>query len=84
MATRPNIAFTSLWDNWLDSITVRVDAKGGSVKGLSARGGCTVDFEWRDGKVTKYKVSSKSPREITVRINGELKKVKSEIIVPSP
>ena len=50
----------------------------GSVKGLSARGGFTVDIEWKGGKVTDYRVASAKPREVKVRMNGELKTVKSK------
>ena len=50
----------------------------GKVTGLRARGGFTVDVAWQDGKVTRYRVASATPREVTVRVNGELKKVKSE------
>ncbi len=51
----------------------------GSVKGLRARGGFTVDVAWQDGKVTAYRVVSASkPRPVQVRVNGELKTVTSE------
>ncbi len=47
----------------------------GSIKGLRARGGFTVDIDWKDGKVTGYRVSSTEPREVKVRVNGESKTV---------
>ncbi len=50
----------------------------GSVKGLCARGGYTVDIEWKDGKVTTYRIASPEPRETKIRVNGETKTVKSE------
>jgi alpha-L-fucosidase 2 len=49
----------------------------GKVTGLRARGGFTVDIEWKDGKVTSYRITSPQPREVKVRVNGELKTIKS-------
>jgi hypothetical protein len=49
----------------------------GSVKGLRARGGLTVDVEWKDGKVTSYRIASPTPRAVKVRVNGEVKTVES-------
>jgi alpha-L-fucosidase 2 len=50
----------------------------GSVRGLRARGGFTVDIEWKDAKVTKYRIASPEPRAVKVRINGETKTTRSE------
>jgi alpha-L-fucosidase 2 len=50
----------------------------GSVKGLRARGGLTVDIDWKNGKVTNYRITSAEPREVKVRVNGETKNVRSE------
>ena len=50
----------------------------GSVKGLRARGGFTVDIQWKDGKVVTYRIASAAPCEVKVRINGETKAMKSE------
>lgn len=50
----------------------------GSVKGLCARGGYTVDMDWKDGKVTSYKLFSKEKNIVRVRVNGNLKAIKTE------
>jgi alpha-L-fucosidase 2 len=50
----------------------------GRVTGLRARGGFTVDIEWKDGKVTHYRIASPAPREVKVRVNGESKTIRSE------
>ncbi len=47
----------------------------GSVHGLRARGAFTVDFDWKDGKITRYRVAADQPRQVNVRVNGELKSV---------
>jgi len=50
----------------------------GKVTGLRARGGHVVDIAWKAGKVTDYKIRSKQPSEIKVRMNGETKTILSE------
>jgi alpha-L-fucosidase 2 len=45
----------------------------GKATGLCARGGFTVDMEWKDGKVTNYRIFSFESRKAQVRVNGELK-----------
>ncbi|MGO8679131.1 MAG: glycosyl hydrolase family 95 catalytic domain-containing protein [Limisphaerales bacterium] len=50
----------------------------GKVSGLRARGGFTVDIEWNDGKLTRYRIASPSPREVQVRVGGEVKTVMAE------
>ncbi|MEI7422940.1 MAG: glycoside hydrolase N-terminal domain-containing protein [Prolixibacteraceae bacterium] len=53
----------------------------GSIKGLRARGGFTVDIEWKDGKVTKYRIASPEPRKVKVRVNGKEKNILSEALL---
>jgi len=50
----------------------------GSVKGLKARGNFTVDLAWKDGQVTTYRIRSPDPREVNVRVNGEVKTLRAE------
>ncbi|HTD97825.1 MAG TPA: glycoside hydrolase family 95 protein [Mucilaginibacter sp.] len=47
----------------------------GKVKGLRARGNFTIDMEWKDGKISYYKISSTSPHRVKVKINGVIKAV---------
>ena len=49
----------------------------GNVRGLRARGGFTVDIEWKDGNVTRYSIASPEPREVKVHANGETKTIQS-------
>jgi hypothetical protein len=39
-----------------------------------------VDLSWQDGKVTTYHIRSKVPREVTLRVNGEVKTVNAELL----
>jgi alpha-L-fucosidase 2 len=50
----------------------------GSVKGLLARGGVQVDIEWKNGKVTSYRLASKDSRTVRVRIDGKITTVLPE------
>jgi alpha-L-fucosidase 2 len=50
----------------------------GSVKGLRARGGLAVDIDWKDGNVTRYRLASSEPQDVLIRVNGEVKKVRSD------
>lgn len=44
----------------------------GKTKGLMARGGLTVDIEWKDGKLSQAVIFSKSEKTIKVRYNGKV------------
>jgi alpha-L-fucosidase 2 len=50
----------------------------GKVTGLRARGDFDVEIEWKDGKVTRYRIASDEPRPVRVRVNGEVKEIRSE------
>ena len=47
----------------------------GKVTGLRARGGFTVDIEWRDGKVVDYRITAREARPVKVHANNEVKTV---------
>jgi len=47
----------------------------GSVRGLRARGGFTVDMDWKAGKVVRCVISSETGGTTTVNYNGKEKKV---------
>ena len=49
----------------------------GSVKGLKARGNVTVDFSWKDGKVSNVKLYSAQPKVLPVRVNGKMTRMKT-------
>jgi hypothetical protein len=36
-----------------------------------------VDIEWKDGKVTNYRISAKEVQLVKVRVNGEVKTVRA-------
>ena len=50
----------------------------GKVTGIRARGNFTVDMEWRDGKVTNYRITSPEPREVEIRVNGKTRTIMCE------
>ena len=50
----------------------------GSVRGLRARGNLTVDIDWKDGKATRYRITSPQSRAVRVRVNGETKTIQAE------
>jgi len=52
----------------------------GSFSGLRARGGFSVDCNWKDGKVTSYRIRSAKTEPVKVRVNGELKEITSEVL----
>jgi alpha-L-fucosidase 2 len=50
----------------------------GKVSGLRARGNLQVDLEWKEGKVTSYRIASTERRKVKVRLNGETRTVTAE------
>lgn len=56
------------------------DWKDGHILGLRARGNFTVDMKWKDGKVTDYRITSPQAADVRLKVNGEVKTVKSETL----
>ena len=52
--------------------------KEGSVKGMKARGNMTVDFAWKDGRITSYRIFSTAKQRVKLKINGTMKEVVTE------
>ena len=52
----------------------------GKVTGLCARGGFIVDIQWKDGKVTSYRIASATAKAVKVRVNGEVKTEQSKTL----
>jgi alpha-L-fucosidase 2 len=50
----------------------------GSVTGLRARGGFTVDIEWRNHKATNFAIRSPTPQSVKVRVNDEVRTVTAD------
>lgn len=47
----------------------------GSVRGLRARGGVTVDISWKKSRVTAFQLRSANPQPLKVRLHGETRMV---------
>ena len=45
--------------------------KDGKLTGVKARGNYTVDFEWKNGKVLKYKIKGEKGEIVPILVNGE-------------
>ncbi len=50
--------------------------KDGSVSGIRARGGISVEMTWRDSKVTSLILTAQKAQKIQLTVNGELKQLK--------
>jgi len=44
----------------------------GQVKGLKARGNITVDFAWKDGRITSYQLHSPVHKTVRLKMNGAI------------
>lgn len=53
--------------------------ESGEIKGFKARGNFTVDFAWKDGKVTRYRITSPTPTRVKVKVNGEITEIVSSV-----
>jgi len=64
-------------DGFIDLLPAVPDAwkAYGSVKGLRARGNFTVDMDWKDGKITSYRIKSGNPKRVKVKVNGKINEV---------
>ena len=49
--------------------------QNGQVRGMKARGNITVNFDWKNGRVTKYELLSPAPQKVKVVINGKTKEI---------
>ena len=56
--------------------------KDGEVKGLKARGGYTVDIEWKDGRLVKATIVPATTGKYTVRYGNMKKKINFRCGVP--
>lgn len=46
--------------------------KHGSVRGMKARGGFTVNFDWSDGRITKAELLSDCGNRVSLRVKGDI------------
>lgn len=49
--------------------------KEGSIKGLKARGGFTIDMEWKEGKMTVANITSPYEQTIEIVYNNQIKRL---------
>jgi alpha-L-fucosidase 2 len=51
----------------------------GRIKGLKTEGNLSVDIEWKNRKVTKYRIVSPVTQKINVHVNGETKEASTHL-----
>jgi alpha-L-fucosidase 2 len=49
----------------------------GSIRGLKARGNFTVAMQWKDGKITSYRITSPQAKKVKVKVNGVIRSITS-------
>ena len=49
--------------------------KTGEIRGLRARGGYTVDMQWKEGKLVSARIYSDKPQKVSVRYGDKVKKL---------
>ncbi|RZK79997.1 MAG: glycoside hydrolase family 95 protein [Pedobacter sp.] len=64
-------------DGFIDLLPAIPDAwkANGNVTGLKARGNFTVNFAWKDGVVTSYRIRAPKSTSVKVKVNGIVKEV---------
>lgn len=50
----------------------------GKVSGLRARGGFFIDMEWKESRVTSFRIAADEAKTVQVRVNGEVKSAVAE------
>jgi alpha-L-fucosidase 2 len=52
----------------------------GSIRGLRARGNFTVDIDWKDGKITHYRIHSPDARHVIVQADGKTSVIAASVL----
>jgi alpha-L-fucosidase 2 len=67
-------------DGYIEFIPAIPDAwkKSGKVTGLKARGNFVVDFEWKNGVITTYRVASVKPEKVKIKTGDVVQEITSQ------